>query len=118
MNYHYIMGRITAKFNYILKNIGFKNIKTFNESDGIIKIQLKDNTEAEIRYFSPETAYVVWSVNDFISKAQEEQKENWYNYFDETKFYGALHEMIRKHDANEGITWYTISYYLNEYCKK
>ena len=38
------MGRITAKFNYILKNIEFKNIKTFNESDGIIKIQLKDST--------------------------------------------------------------------------
>ena len=118
MNFYHIAGRVAAKSSYFLKQLGFKNIKTFNESDDIIKIQLKDNTEAEIRYFSPGTAYIAWSVNDFISKAQEEQKENWYNYFDETKFYGALHEMIRKHDANEGITWYTISYYLNEYCKK
>lgn len=118
MNYYHIMGRVTAKFNYILKNIGFKNIKSFTESAGIMKIQLKDNTEGEIRYFSPNTAYVAWSVDDFVQQAMIEKEEHWKNHFDETKFYEALHKMIKRHDANEGINWYTVSYYLNEYCKK
>ena len=118
MNYHHIMDRITARFNYILKNIGFKNIKTFNESDDIIKIQLKDNTEAEIRYFSPEKKYICWTIYDFEKIALEQKGLSWQDYYERDKFYFALNEMIRLHDANEGITWYTISYYLNEYCKK
>ena len=61
-------------------------------------------------------ACIIWSVEDFYTQAEELNTEYGHN-FDETKFEEALHLMIRKHDANVGITWDTVKDYLLEYCK-
>ena len=74
---------------------------------------------------------MVWSVDDFIIQAEnnwENTKKSfgdiykdatcWQDVYDESKFQNALYEMIRKHDANYGITWDTIDFYLDEYCLK
>lgn len=38
--------------------------------------------------------------------------------YDRKKFETAASQMIREHDCNNGITWDTVDYYLNEYCLK
>jgi len=67
---------------------------------------------------------IAWAVEDFETRADEEEKfriESDPNtelpLFDRSKFEGALKEMIHEHDAGIGITWDTISYYLNECCR-
>lgn len=42
-----------------------------------------------------------------------EQHRNGYR----GKFQTALETMINEHDATLGITWDTVSMYLNDYCK-
>lgn len=66
---------------------------------------------------------IIWSVEDFESRAidvldLEEGDESWKEIYDEDKFDHALTTMIHDHDCNNGITWDTIDYYLDEYCKK
>lgn len=66
---------------------------------------------------------IKWSVEDFESRVidnldLEEGDESWKEVYDETKFFDALEQMIHDHDCNNGITWDTIDYYLDEYCKK
>jgi len=65
---------------------------------------------------------IYWSVNDFEHIANEvecnevgESEDN--TLYDRSKFAKALEDMIDGHDADNGITWYTIRYYLDEYCK-
>jgi len=82
-----------------------------------------------------------WSVSDFEERAIERELDEiedvnpelhkritysethipippQYALFDRSKFKTALATMIRKHDANNGITWDTIDYYLDEHCSK
>jgi hypothetical protein len=84
---------------------------------------------------------VNWSVTDFEERAIERELDEMeesnpelhkqitysethipippqYVLFDRSKFKTALATMIRKHDANNGITWDTIDYYLDEHCSK
>lgn len=84
---------------------------------------------------------VSWSVTDFEERAIERELDEMedinpelhkkitysethipippqYVLFDRSKFKTALATMIRKHDANNGITWDTIDYYLDEHCGK
>lgn len=66
---------------------------------------------------------IVWSVDDFITQAEQSfskyiEARCWQDIYDESKFQNALYEMIRKHDANYGITWDTVNFYLDEYCLK
>jgi hypothetical protein len=119
MNFYSIVGQITAKTSWFLsKVLGFKNIKSFDINYDEINIYLKDNSVAKIRYLSPGTNYVAWSVQDFVQQAMNEKEDNWSSYFDESKFQEGLDLMISKHDATIGINWDVVSYYLNEYCKK
>lgn len=63
---------------------------------------------------------VTWGVEDFKNRVlhlQEVFPEKKY-IFDETKFEESLEEMISNHDANYGITWETIDYYLLQDCLK
>ena len=57
----------------------------------------------------------LWNIEDFESQAQE--REDGAVLYDRSKFGAALLRMIRKHNATVGITWETIDYYLDEYCK-
>jgi hypothetical protein len=50
-----------------------------------------------------------------LSKQIEETHSSPYQ---KLTFEEALYRMISKHDANFGITWGTVDYYLNEYCTK
>ena len=61
---------------------------------------------------------VTWSVEDFEGRAEEKKGENWRDFYDETKFEDALESMIHHHDAEYGITWDSIDYYLDEMCIK
>lgn len=68
---------------------------------------------------------IYWSVEDFEGMAEtmfkglkdehsEEFKsiDNWEQLYDKTKFPQMLEKMIKNHDANEGITWQTIEFYV------
>ena len=55
---------------------------------------------------------------DFECRAEGLEEGNWEKVYDKTKFQAALDRMIDQHDATIGITWDTIDYYLDEYCKK
>jgi len=61
---------------------------------------------------------ILWAVEDFESRAEDIEGENWREVYDENKFENALTAMIHDHDCNDGITWDSVDYYLNSYCKK
>ena len=61
-------------------------------------------------------AFVIWSVEDFKWQAEQLKGENWRNFYDESKFEAALDSMIKNHDAEYGITWSSVNFYLNEMC--
>ena len=58
---------------------------------------------------------IYWHPNDFEMKAMNQLNPTIY---DKSKYEDALDHMLRHHDCNNGITWDTISFYLDEYCKK
>lgn len=60
---------------------------------------------------------IKWSVEDFESVAAEIE-EGKGEIYDRNKFCKVLQIMINKHDAEIGINWDTISFYLKEYCLK
>ena len=60
---------------------------------------------------------IKWSIDDFYTQIQCRREYDEDNY-DETKFQECLEMMIQNHDANVGIDWTDIDYYLDEYCKK
>ena len=61
---------------------------------------------------------ISWSTEDFESRAKDMLGDDWENTYDSSKFADALDEMIDNHDANNGISWSTIDYYLDVYCSK
>ncbi len=78
---------------------------------------------AELKYsidheYTPRWRSIPWNVEDFKGRAEQLKEANpKKNYiFDETKFEDALEQMIKKHDANLGISWETVDIYLREYC--
>lgn len=60
-----------------------------------------------------------WSEDDFKQMALEScNYDNAYGeYYNELMFAEARDEMIRHHDAQYGISWETVKYYLNSICK-
>ena len=93
--------------------------QSFNKIDDIITLitQAKDYQEEK------DKRSIVWSVDDFITQAEQSfskyiEARCWQDIYDESKFQNALYEMIRKHDCNNGITWDSINFYLDEYCLK
>ena len=96
---------ILEKINKIIKN----PLSIFVRKD------LKDLKDKVIEY---KCTSINWSIEDFEVQACE--NEGWYqkeNVYDRSKFEMILKLMILEHDANVGISWDTISIYLNEYCK-
>lgn len=62
---------------------------------------------------------VEWSECDFEARAIDVHgARKWKKIYDPLKFKYALEQMIRDHDCNNGITWDTIDYYLDQYCLK
>lgn len=58
---------------------------------------------------------IAWHIDDFEHQALTIEN-NGVKLFDRTKFNDALDTMIDKHDANIGINWDVIAYYLYEHC--
>ena len=68
--------------------------------------------------YTPSWKSVSWDVEDFKGMAKQKKGKDWKKFYDKSKFKDALSEMIRKHDAELGITWFTVEFYLDEHCKK
>ena len=64
-----------------------------------------------------ETA-IIWKVEHFEQKAKELEQESSKKLYDRNRFEKALYEMIKNHNRDEGISWSTVEYYLNAFCKK
>ena len=94
---------------------------------------LRECTEKD----KPSVIFIIWGIDDFRSRAFEKEVDNdeeWaanhqdYDInlldpadqpkllYDRSKFSLALERMEHHHDCNNGITWDTIDYYLDEYC--
>ena len=88
------------------------------KSKGMI---LTESAEEEESFKLP----IYWSIQDFEGVADRlfcelqndnpkefEDFKNWEQLYDKTKFPQMLEKMIKNHDANEGITWQTIEFYV------
>jgi len=93
--------------------LDFGNSKEKAKGDGMMQV-IK---EIEQNYV-PKWKSVVWDADDFKMRAKQREKSNWKNIYDATKFEDALEKMIQKHDANEGINWDVLDFWLDEICKK
>ena len=74
---------------------------------------------------------IIWDVEDFENwardiESRESEEDFWdtdidvpekFKLYDRSKFEQAFLTMIRRHDCTIGITWDTIEFYLDEYCK-
>jgi hypothetical protein len=67
--------------------------------------------EEEFEQYKRES--IKWSWEDFVERA----KDTGYKC-SRKEAQTLLEEMIRKHDCEIGITWFTLDYYLQTYCKK
>lgn len=118
MKYYEIIGKIMLLIYKFLKQIRFKNIKKVNIGLlDCINIEMKDNTIAKIICLEPGTNCITWSIEDFEMTAYRLKGNNWKDYYNQEQFQATLDKMIDKHDAQWGINWDIIEYYLNEYCK-
>ena len=59
---------------------------------------------------------VFWSILDFEDRARKAEGIEGIELYDRDLFPKALDMMIETHDANVGITWETIDFWL-EWCK-
>ena len=102
-------------------------INTFDELNNHLENGLEIGIE--VGYFEPKEnenkKAIYWSVEDFEGVADRlfcelqndnpkefENFTNWEQFYDKTKFPQMLEQMIKNHDANEGITWQTIEFYV------
>ena len=83
------------------------------EGYGMMKVieQVENN-------FNPSWKSISWDILDFKGRAKDKAGKDWKKVYDKYKFKDALSQMIRKHDASLGISWDTVDFYLDEYCKK
>ena len=103
-----------------LDKLDVTNIDRIDEitSFEALTIHMKDGSIARIKLMTPGTNGVFWSVEDFQTKAEEKKGEDWKLWYDENKFQETLDRMCYKHDATLGITWETVEFCLDYYCKK
>ena len=65
----------------------------------------------------PDTYIVSWCIEDMEELAQQYEEDEGEVLYDRTQFAFALKEAIDNHDANYGISWDTLAWYLSDYCK-
>jgi hypothetical protein len=119
MKTYNVMGRTTGLASGFMKRLGWKNIKSISLGIGdVIQYHMKDGSTAGLKFLAPGTMGIYWSVIDFQYRAEKLKGENWREFYNEEEFENALATMCDKHDANIGITWDSIDYYLDYMCKK
>jgi len=75
------------------------------------------NLADEIKQYKKES--IKWSIEDFVEMAYRLERDNETSKtYDPTKFQKALELMISNHDAETGITWEILQFYLDEHCLK
>lgn len=77
------------------------------EKEGYTKVKLE----------TPLMDYMGWSVEDFEFKADAIEQGVGDVLYDRSKFKLALTEMVRNFDAEIGLNWDTVDFWLNEICK-
>lgn len=116
------------KLKELNEDLYFPNSDENSEINEIVNLLIQAKNYQEEK----DKRSIVWSVDDFIQQAMKrweivaflptnsiyQNTTKWQDVYDESMFENALYEMIRKHDANYGITWETINFYLDEYCLK
>ena len=119
MNIFSVISSIVKNTTYFFtKVLKYKNIDSINTVlFNTININMKNKSIAQIRLLGPGQRCIIWSVDDFIQIAMNKEGNKWKEIYDESLFENALDNMINKHDANYGITWETVNYYL-ENCKR
>jgi hypothetical protein len=60
---------------------------------------------------------IIWTVAHFETRALRKEKKAVGSIYDRKTFEGALVKMIENHHREEGISWATVDYYLDQYCK-
>jgi hypothetical protein len=60
---------------------------------------------------------IFWNTTDFEDRARRIEEDEGMELFDRTLFSEALNKMLEDHDANYGITWDTVDYWLLYWCK-
>ena len=128
MEYYETFKYFTKKFFKFFENLKHENIESFSEVAGNgYDIHMKSGLTAQIKFNEPGERGVYWSIEDFKSEAKGRyprhledypEAKTWEDVYDETKFEGALIRMIDKHDANYGISWTTVDFFLDEMCLK
>lgn len=98
----------------------FKNLRNFdsvNLTRNSIEILQGGVVVKVIKFIDVENEVgIYWSIKDFEDMAKSLKGKEWENFYDKSKFPLALKMMIEKYDAEEGINWFIIQYYLNELC--
>ena len=76
------------------------------------ELRIKYNTlKKEFEQYKRES--IKWGCEDFIQRAEDTGYK-----CSKKEAQKLLEEMIHKHDCEVGITWFTLDYYLQTYCKK
>ena len=110
---------MNSTIGYLRKFLSETIINIYTISDEILykvyprEVKLIESILEDVR-----RTCVTWSVEDFEGRAEERKGENWRDFYDESKFEEALESMIHHHDAEYGITWDSVDYYLDEMCTK
>lgn len=60
---------------------------------------------------------IIWTVDHFETRARKKEKEAIGSIYNRKTFEDALVKMIQNHHREEGISWATVDYYLDLYCK-
>lgn len=89
------------------------NSKEQAKGEGMMTVinQIEDN-------YVPRATSITWSIEDFELRAEKLQGKRWKEVFNEELFQENLEEMINNHDANYGVAWESIDFYLENYCRK
>lgn len=131
MNIYKLSGEFTKFSSAFFSKLGFKNIESISKNNIYkrFELKMKDGLTAHINFGKPGVRGVYWSIRDFeiqakknweLSVSPETNHTNtaWQDMYDESKFEKALDLMINDHDASLGISWETVSFWLNEICLK
>lgn len=104
----------------MVTQITYAWVKIGEDGKLLISLDWYDDTMgySKVKLEKPLVYTMGWTVEDFEHRAAELEKdtEGGKPLYDTNKFEGALHSMVDNHDANLGITWNTIDFWLDEMC--
>lgn len=98
--------------------------------------KFKENKFVPIEFFYSyikelQNRSITWDISDFEQRARENESSEFnlnfsdfvksvpqkYRVYNRKAFDKTLMLMIKEHDCNNGISWETVDFYLDEYCR-